>query len=80
MGVAVPLHPGDYLIFNELIPHCISSHCKLDDEIMCVSVYLKTSIVGMNNNDLALTSTQSIIGATGYSWLDGLLRNPRSGV
>jgi hypothetical protein len=59
--VAVPLRPGDYLIFNALIPHCISSCCKLDDEIMCVSVYLKTSIVGMNNNDLALTPTQSII-------------------
>ncbi len=61
MGVAVPLRPGDYLIFNALIPHCISSRCKLDDEIMCVSVYLKTSIVGMNNNDLALTPTQPII-------------------
>ncbi len=61
MGVAVPLRLGDYLIFNALIPHCKSSHCKLDDEIMCVSVYLKMSIVGMNNNDLALTPTQSII-------------------
>ncbi len=60
LGVAVSLRPGDYLIFNALIPHCISSHCKLDDEIMCVSVYLKTSVVGMNNNDLALTPTQSL--------------------
>ncbi len=61
LGVAVPLRPGDYLIFNALIPHCISSCSKLDDEIMCFSVYLKTSIVGMNNNDLALTPTQSRI-------------------
>jgi hypothetical protein len=61
LGVAVPLRPGDYLIFNALIPNCISSRCKLGDEIMCVSVYLKTLIVGMNNNDLALTPTQSLI-------------------
>ncbi len=61
MGVAVPLLPGDYLIFNALILYCISSRCKLDDEIMCVSVHLKTSIVGMNNNNLALTPTQSNI-------------------
>jgi hypothetical protein len=61
LGVAVLLHPGDYLIFNALIPNCISSRCKLDDEIMCASVYFKTSIVGMNNNDLALNPTQSLI-------------------
>jgi hypothetical protein len=61
LGVAVPLCPGDYLMFNALIPHCISSHCKLDDKIMCVSMYLKTSIVGMNNNDLMLTPTQSLL-------------------
>jgi hypothetical protein len=24
LGVAVPQHPGDYLMFNALIPHCIS--------------------------------------------------------
>ncbi len=58
LGVAVQLRPGDYLIFNALILHCISSCCKLDDEIMFVSVYLKMSIVGMNNMDLALTPSQ----------------------
>jgi hypothetical protein len=25
LGVAVPLRPGDFLIFNSLIPHCVSS-------------------------------------------------------
>jgi hypothetical protein len=25
LGVAVPLRPGDFLMFNALIPHCISS-------------------------------------------------------
>jgi hypothetical protein len=61
LGVAVPLCPDDYLMFNALIPHCISSCCKLDNKIMCVSTYLKTSIVGMNNNYLMLTPTQSLL-------------------
>ena len=61
LGVAVPLRPGDYLLFNARIPHCISSRCKLEDEIMCTSTYLKTAIVGMNNNDLPLTQEQALI-------------------
>ena len=61
LGVAVPLRPGDYLLFNARIPHCISSRCKLEDEIMCTSTYLKTAIVGMNNNDLPLTNDQARI-------------------
>ena len=59
IGIAVPLRPGDYLLFNARIPHCISSRCKFDDEIMCTSTYLKTAIVGMNNNDLPLTDEQA---------------------
>ena len=31
------------------------------DEIMCTSTYLKTAIVGMNNNDLPLTDDQALI-------------------
>ena len=58
LGVSVPLRPGDYLLFNPLIPHCISSRCKYDDDIMCVSMYLKTAIVGLNDNSLELTPTQ----------------------
>ena len=61
LGVAVPLRPGDYLLFNARIQHCISSRCKLEDEIMCTSTYLKTAIVGMNNNDLPLTDDQAHI-------------------
>jgi hypothetical protein len=59
IGVAVPLHPGDYLLFNAKLPHCISSRCKFEDEILCTSTYLKTAIVGMNNNDLPLTQEQA---------------------
>jgi hypothetical protein len=59
LGVAVPLPPGDYFMFNALIPHCISSRCRLEEDVMCASVYLKTAIVGMNNNNLLLTPKQS---------------------
>ena len=59
LGVAVPLHPGDYLLFNPFIPHCILSRCKHKDEIMCVSVDLKTAIVGLNDNLLPLTPIQN---------------------
>ena len=61
LGVAVPLRPGDYFMFNALVSHCISSRCKYGDDIMCASVYLKTAIVGMNNNALPLTQSQSNI-------------------
>lgn len=59
IGIAVPLRPGDYLLFNARIPHCISSRCKFEDEVMCTSTYLKTAIVGMNNNSLPLTDEQA---------------------
>jgi hypothetical protein len=61
IGVAVPLRPGDYLLFNARIPRCISSRCTSEDEIMCTSTCLKTAIVGMNNNDLPLTQEQTLI-------------------
>jgi hypothetical protein len=61
IGVAVPLRPGDYLLFNAKLHHCISSRCKFEDEILVTSTYLKTAIVGMNNNDLPLTQEQAMI-------------------
>jgi hypothetical protein len=33
LGVAVPLRPGDFLLLNALIPHCILSWCKQTDNI-----------------------------------------------
>ncbi len=44
LGVAVPLQPGDFLLVNSFIPHSISSQCKLGDNIMCVSMYLKLEL------------------------------------
>ncbi len=63
LGVAVPLRPGDFLIFNALIPHCVSSRFRQVDEVMCISMYLKSAVVGMNNNKLPLDSKQSHLAA-----------------
>jgi hypothetical protein len=68
LGVAVPLRPGDFLMFNALIPHCISSRCKQSDHVIALTMYLKTAVVGMNNNDLDLTPAQtSLVSTTNHS-------------
>ena len=51
LGVAVPLRPGDFLIFNALIPHCVSSRCRQVDQVMVILMYPKSAVVGMNNNN-----------------------------
>ena len=61
LGVAVPLWPGDCLLFNALIPHCISSCCEERDSIYTVSMYLKSLVVGLNDNQLSLSTKQSIL-------------------
>lgn len=58
IGVAIPMRAGDYVIFDATIPHCISSRCHLDDELMCVSFYLKSMVVGMNNNSIPMSKDQ----------------------
>ena len=50
IGIAVPLRPGDFLLFNTQEPHSISSRCRKQDEIYCISSYLKTMVVGGNDN------------------------------
>jgi hypothetical protein len=67
LGVAVPLRPGDFLLFNAQIPHCVSSRCKHTDQIMVLSMYLKTSVVGLNNNDLQLNTRQAILAQRYHS-------------
>ena len=61
LGVAVPLRPGDFLIFNALIPHCLSSRCRQVDKIYSLATYLKTSVVGLNNNRLHVSSNQRFL-------------------
>jgi len=53
--------PGDFLMFNPRIPHCISSRCREADNVMCLSMYLKSSVIGLNNNLLELTEKQKVM-------------------
>ena len=50
IGVCVALRPGDFLLFNPQEPHCISSRCNEEDQLYFISSYLKTSVVGLNDN------------------------------
>jgi hypothetical protein len=50
IGTAVALWPGDILLFNPQELHSISSHCKSGDKIFCISSYLKTGVVSLNDN------------------------------
>jgi hypothetical protein len=50
IGTAIALRPGDFLIFNPQEPHLISSRCNPEDDVYCISSYLKTAIVGLNDN------------------------------
>jgi hypothetical protein len=50
IGMAVALRPGDFLLFNPQEPHSVSSRCRREDEIFIISSYLKTAVVGLNDN------------------------------
>jgi hypothetical protein len=55
-GIAVALRPGDMLIFNPLYHHCLSSRTASyeNDDVFCLSLYLKTAVVGQNDNRLPM--------------------------
>ena len=55
LGLAVALKPGDFLLVNALEYHCLSSRCNSDHNLFCVSSYLKTAIVGGNDNKRQLS-------------------------
>ena len=61
LGIAIPLRPGDFLLFNVTIPHCISSRCRKTENVISMSSYLKTAVVGLNDNRLELTEEQHIM-------------------
>lgn len=58
LGVSIPLRPGDLLFFDPSEYHMISSRCKDKDEIYCVSFYLKSNLIGGNDNSLPLNKKQ----------------------
>jgi hypothetical protein len=55
-GIAVALRPGDMLIFNPLYHHCLSSRTSFyeSNDVFCLSLYLKTAVVGQNDNSIPL--------------------------
>ena len=57
-GVAVALRSGDILVFNPQVHHCVSSATESTAAYCCLSLYLKTSLVGLNDNSLPLTDLQ----------------------
>jgi hypothetical protein len=58
-GIAVALRPGDILLFNPQYQHCISSRTSIyeTEDVFCVSLYLKSAVVGKNDNSLPHTAT-----------------------
>jgi hypothetical protein len=68
LGIAVPMRPGDFLLFNSRLPHCISTRCHRAEKIMCISMFLKTLVVGCNNNSLPLTPTQHNLSSMYRTW------------
>jgi hypothetical protein len=53
-GVAVALRPGDMLLFNPMYQHCLSSLTSSyqHNDVFCLLLYLKTAVVGGNDNSL----------------------------
>ena len=55
LGTAVALRNGDLLMFNPLIPHCLSTRCSSNRDVYCVSMYMKSLLVGGSDNDQILS-------------------------
>ena len=60
LGIAVALKPGDFLLVNALEYHCLSSRCRNDIDLFCVSSYLKTAVVGGNDNKRELSKEELV--------------------
>ena len=61
LGIAIPLKVGDVLFFNPNEPHCITSRIMETDHIYCVSLYLKSATIGLNDNSIPLTDYQKSV-------------------
>jgi hypothetical protein len=61
-GFAVGLRPGDIILFNPHVHHCLSE--KTDtfskDNVHVTTFYVKTAHVGKNNNSIPLSNEESI--------------------
>ena len=63
VGKAVAMRPGDLLLYNPMHYHCCSSKEIFYNEfnVHVSSMYLKTGIVGKNDNRIMLSATQHAI-------------------
>jgi hypothetical protein len=61
-GIAVALRLGDMLLFNLLYQHCLSSRTSFyeNKDVFSLSLYLKSAVVGKNDNTLPLTDDNSL--------------------
>jgi hypothetical protein len=73
IGTAVALWPGDFLLLNPQEPHSISFCCKSGDKIFCISSYLKTEVVGLNDNSNPVITLQppQILTSNTCAWAGG---------
>ena len=55
LAICLPLRAGDILFFNPREPHAVSSRIKNEDMIYCLSLYLKSANMGLNDNSIPLT-------------------------
>ena len=71
-GFAVGLRPGDVLLFNPLIYHCLSMRSEKYKEIdvHVTTAYLKTAHVGLNNNSIPLSEEQELYYAFDMGKID----------
>lgn len=56
-GVAVALRPGDVLIFNPSVLHCVSTRNTME-HVICLSLYVKTKNIAGNDVSQQLTPEQ----------------------
>ena len=61
IGIAIALRPGDILVFNPQTYHSVSSRADDAQHIWCLSLYLKTALVGGNDNSIQLNPLQQEI-------------------
>ena len=46
---------GDVLLFNPTEPHCVSSRCRNNEDVYCLSSYVKSAVVSGNDNEQIVT-------------------------
>ena len=61
-GFAIALRPGDIILFNPHVFHCLSEKTKAYNnvDVHVTTFYMKTAHVGKNNNSLPLTEPEKI--------------------